>query len=237
MAGGQFSLAKLFGITLRESANDGSDFTNPDADYRRLFLGEDGLLHLRDSAGAITDVGGDAASHIADASDAHDASAISIADAGSLITATEVEAALQEIAAKSGAIATFTPTWTAASVNPVIGNGTITGHYQLIATKLYWVCIAVTIGSTTTAGTGNYTIGNLPFTTKATPPTRQIIHAYYRDTGTDNFVGLARFGASATATETIFFGDTAAAKSWTPTVPVAPANGDEIIFEGILAST
>src|SRR5688500_18371715 len=51
---GLFSLAKLFGITLRESANDGSDFTNPDADYRRLFLGEDGLLHVKDSAGAVT---------------------------------------------------------------------------------------------------------------------------------------------------------------------------------------
>jgi hypothetical protein len=51
---GQFSLAKLFGMTIRESANDGSDFTNPDADFRRLFLGEDGLLHVKDSAGTVT---------------------------------------------------------------------------------------------------------------------------------------------------------------------------------------
>lgn len=58
MPGGLFSLAKLHAITLRESANDGSDFTNPDADFRRLFLGEDGLLHLRDSAGTVTDIGG-----------------------------------------------------------------------------------------------------------------------------------------------------------------------------------
>jgi hypothetical protein len=55
---GLFSLEKLFGITIRESATDGSDFTNPDADYRRLFLGEDGALHLKDSAGAVTDIGG-----------------------------------------------------------------------------------------------------------------------------------------------------------------------------------
>lgn len=54
MAGGVFSTAKLNAMTIRESANDGSDFTNPDADYRRLFLGEDGLLHLKDSAGAVT---------------------------------------------------------------------------------------------------------------------------------------------------------------------------------------
>jgi hypothetical protein len=49
-----FSEANLFGMTIRESANDGSDFTNPDADYRRLFLGEDGLLHVKDSAGSVT---------------------------------------------------------------------------------------------------------------------------------------------------------------------------------------
>lgn len=55
---GLFSLANLFGITLRESANDGSDFTNPDADYRRVFLGEDGALHAKDSAGAVTTLGG-----------------------------------------------------------------------------------------------------------------------------------------------------------------------------------
>lgn len=55
---GLIHVIKSFGLTIRESANDGSDFTNPDADYRVLFLGEDGLLHLRDSAGTVTDIGG-----------------------------------------------------------------------------------------------------------------------------------------------------------------------------------
>lgn len=50
----KFSETNLFGMTIRESANDGSDFTNPDADYRRLFVGEDGLFHLKDSAGTVT---------------------------------------------------------------------------------------------------------------------------------------------------------------------------------------
>jgi hypothetical protein len=44
----------IYGVQLRESANDGSDFTNADTDYRKLFLGEDGLLHVKDSAGAVT---------------------------------------------------------------------------------------------------------------------------------------------------------------------------------------
>src|SRR5262245_1402643 len=57
MAGGKFSEAQLHGMTIRESATDGSDFTNPAADYRRLFLGEDGQLHVKDSSGTVTDIG------------------------------------------------------------------------------------------------------------------------------------------------------------------------------------
>jgi hypothetical protein len=41
-------------ITLEEVANDGSSLTNPNADHRRLFLGEDGLLHVKDSGGTVT---------------------------------------------------------------------------------------------------------------------------------------------------------------------------------------
>lgn len=64
---GKFSEDLIFGATIRESATDGSDFTNPPADYRRLFLGEDGALHLRDSAGTVTDIGGSAGSVATDA--------------------------------------------------------------------------------------------------------------------------------------------------------------------------
>jgi hypothetical protein len=51
---------KAYALLIRESADDGSDFTNPPADYRRLFIGEDGDLHLMDPSGAVTDfpVGG-----------------------------------------------------------------------------------------------------------------------------------------------------------------------------------
>lgn len=48
----------IYGVHIRESANDGSDFTNAAADYRILFLGEDGALHVKDSGGSVTDIGG-----------------------------------------------------------------------------------------------------------------------------------------------------------------------------------
>lgn len=44
----------IYGVHIRESATDGSDFTNAAADYRVLFLGEDGLLHVKDSSGTVT---------------------------------------------------------------------------------------------------------------------------------------------------------------------------------------
>lgn len=56
---------------------------------------------------------------------------------------------------------TYTPTWTA-STNPAIGNGTITGRYLKVGRKCIAV-IKVTMGSTTTYGSGGYSFG-LPFT-------------------------------------------------------------------------
>jgi hypothetical protein len=56
----------------------------------------------------------------------------------------------------------YTPVWTAASVNPVIGNGTITGQYKVIG-KTCFVRGNVAMGSTTTFGTGEWYI-SMPFT-------------------------------------------------------------------------
>lgn len=88
---GQFSTTNLFGMTIRESATDGSDFTNPDADYRRLFLGEDGQLHLKDSAGSVTDVaaGSGIAATIFDAK-------------GDIIVATAADTAARKAAGTNG---------------------------------------------------------------------------------------------------------------------------------------
>ncbi len=49
----------------------------------------------------------DLAAHLADTTDAHDASAISVADAGGYFTSTEVEGALQEVAADAAGAASL----------------------------------------------------------------------------------------------------------------------------------
>lgn len=55
---------------------------------------------------------------------------------------------------KLGAWTTYTPTWTAASVNPAIGNGTLTGRYQRLFGRTFLVQVKMVAGSTTTFGTG-----------------------------------------------------------------------------------
>jgi hypothetical protein len=57
MVAGALDTILIPSLRLEEIASDGSTLTNPAADSRRLFLGEDGLLHLIDSSGTVTDVG------------------------------------------------------------------------------------------------------------------------------------------------------------------------------------
>ena len=63
--------------------------------------------------------------------------------------------------ANEGNPTSYTPTWSADSVNPAIGNGTLTGSYQRIGNIVNYV-IALTTGTTTTYGTGAWFF-SLPF--------------------------------------------------------------------------
>ena len=68
-----------------------------------LYVKSDGMVYWKDDGGTEHAVGtGDATAHIADTTDAHDASAISIVDAGTFYTGTDVEAALQELGTAVG---------------------------------------------------------------------------------------------------------------------------------------
>lgn len=49
----------------------------------------------------------------------------------------------------------YTPTWSSTDIQPVLGNGTIYGRYALLG-KLVHLYIELTMGSTTTYGTGTY---------------------------------------------------------------------------------
>lgn len=76
---------------------------------------------------------------------------------GSKITAALLNGQLRDLINGFGAWTSYTPTWTASTTNPTIGNGTITGAY-LQVNKLVMCYGKITVGTTTTAGTGAYTI-------------------------------------------------------------------------------
>lgn len=64
----------------------------------------------------------------------------------------------------------YTPVWTASTTAPVLGNGSLTGAYMKIGRSVFfrWTLSA---GTTTTYGTGNYSISVPPFLiTSFTPP-------------------------------------------------------------------
>jgi hypothetical protein len=119
----------------------------------------------------------------------------------------------------------FTPTWTASTTDPVIGNGTLRGWYARsgsIVTATY----EVIMGSTTTFGTGTYAF-SLP-RMSASPSVH--VGAVY---GTD----ASASGAATTGVVQVLAGSPGTARLqatgtgiWSPTVPITWATSDVIRF-------
>lgn len=122
----------------------------------------------------------------------------------------------------------YTPTW-GATVAPAIGNGSIVGKY-LAAGKLIHYRVVITAGSTTTFGSGTYTI-TLPFTPEAT--TREVhMGSLFDSSGADTYpvYGLLLSGVLSLRTDATTAGN--ALRTVSATVPVTMANGDVLTIAG-----
>ena len=118
----------------------------------------------------------------------------------------------------------YTPTWTSSGVAPVLNNGTLAGRYVKVGRKAT-AQIGLTIGSTTTVGTGNWTF-SLPVAQVATVYTE----------GNVRIVDVApaafyEYGAYAEVNNVIGLGN--AANSFVgAAVPIAvPATGDSYFYQ------
>lgn len=162
----------------------------------------------------------DLATHLADTSDAHDASAVSYAG-GTGMSATDVEAAIDELATEKAdytAWSAFTPTWTASVSNPAIGNGTLSGRYALVGKILFW-SIVLSPGTTTTFGSGTWKFAIPP----GTPAGLSVGNALAYGTG-PLYLGQ---GLVSSVIEPLFSTGIASAS-----VPQAWANGTPLVMSG-----
>jgi hypothetical protein len=124
----------------------------------------------------------------------------------------------------------YTPVWTAASTNPVIGNGTITGAYKVIG-KTCFVRARVVMGSSTTYGSGAWYI-SLPVS--ASTAYTIIMPATMLDNGTNWYSATVNGGrlGSTSRSEIQWQNTSGVAVSITSTVPFTWGSTDEFEFNG-----
>lgn len=121
----------------------------------------------------------------------------------------------------TGESGVYTPTWTASGGNPAIGNGSIVGNWTKNG-KLVTASIAITMGSTTTYGSGNWLFGLPEPAANANGLGGQGVFGL--DVGMTVRAGMTRAG-----TETSFsIIDIATLNNWNATVPQTWAVGDQI---------
>lgn len=77
--------------------------------------------------------------------------------AGDVPTATQLDTWHDGLDAMSAARTAYTPVWASSGTAPVLNNGTITGRYTQFG-KFVWFAALLTLGSTSTIGTGAYSL-------------------------------------------------------------------------------
>lgn len=149
--------------------------------------------------------------------------------AGNVLTATfwnaQVAAQFNQLLAAPTA---YTPTWTASTTNPTIGNGTITGEWWTIGNKFLRVVITITVGSATTVGSGNYSIG-LPSAGGTPAAGHKAVTGCFFDTSAPNTYVIAGT-INGTNTMALTNGGFPVG-NLTNAAPVVPATGDQYHFD------
>jgi len=122
----------------------------------------------------------------------------------------------------------YSPTWLSSGTQPNIGNGTIAGRCNLIGRKCS-MAVKLNAGSTTTYGSGNYSIG-LPI--NANPFGQQGAWfgiAHIRDTTVNSYPCIVHLEPNINADRTTYIIITTVPNNtlnWTPTAPFTFGNGD-----------
>lgn len=148
--------------------------------------------------------------------------------AGAPLTAAQLNTDVRDnLKAIGDAWTDYVPAWTGTITNPVIGNGTIVGAYLEVG-KLVFYSIVITIGSTTTVGSGTYIL-SLPVVT-AMPGNTCMGAAHFFDSSAANYWAHVAYRTPGVGADEIALSANNA--RWTNTLPVVPAAGDVISVQG-----
>lgn len=120
---------------------------------------------------------------------------------------------------------TYTPTWTGASSNPSLGNGTITGRYKQLGETVFFQ-LKLSIGSTTTGGSGSWRFG-LPVA--AYGPDAVIASMTCLDNGVSWYNGQAFTAYDGNTSYVVGF---VGSQSVSPTTPFTWGNSDTLTITG-----
>lgn len=96
----------------------------------------------------------------------------------------------------------YTPVWTSAGTQPTLGNGTLTGFYIKMGRTIHFR-ISLLMGSTTTFGTGDYTL-SLPFTVSSNTALKTPVGLGYTEQA--GIQGIQLFGRLDNLTTVAIFG-------------------------------
>lgn len=119
----------------------------------------------------------------------------------------------------------YTPTWSSSGTQPTLGNGTIVGRYSRFGKTIHFNT-TLTIGSTSTAGTGNYrislpAIGNADTTTES-----EVLCRSYDASATTAYMGQGVVNATYIQLQSGAVGGSSAVANVSATAPWVPAVGD-----------
>lgn len=126
----------------------------------------------------------------------------------------------------------YTPTWTATTTNPTLGNGTIYGRWTRLG-SIITVSIILTFGSTTNFGAGNYYLG-LPFSARNANNVQFFGIANIRDSGVASYERIAMIAPSLSVDDITLFVDPHPGTNnnfATPTSPFSFGSGDVIAVQ------
>jgi len=147
---------------------------------------------------------------------------------GETVTAAQLNTHLRDnLKAVGDPWTAYTTTWTATTTNPVLGNGTMTAHY-IAAGNWITFRIRVTMGSTTTYGTGASFGWTLPFTAVSAAVGDPVGGSTIYDSNVSTYYPQHAFLVATTTVVMAY----ESGNRVSPTSPIAWATGDKIQIQG-----